>query len=219
MRRTVVRALRLRQRRPIGVDRVCFVETDLHRPGLSAGAFDIVYSSGVLHHTPDPRRAFRNLVRLARPGGAIVVGLYNRMARIPTRLRGLLARYSPTGVTPFDPVLRDRADHPERHAAWLRDQYHHPEEHRHTVAEVQRWFAENGVDYLRTYPSVMLDDEPEDLVVLLILAQLGVGVAEGAGLGVLGQERQDPLTGAGSAGARRRSVHHDRETEGIADDK
>ena len=74
-----------------------------------------------------------------------------------------MARYSPSGVTPFDTVLRDRADQPARYAAWLRDQYHHPEEHRHTVAEVQRWFAKNGVDYLRTYPSVMLDDEPEDL--------------------------------------------------------
>ena len=31
---------------------------------------------------------------------------------------------------------------PERREAWLRDQYRHPEEHRHTIAEVQRWFAE-----------------------------------------------------------------------------
>ncbi|HYT73914.1 MAG TPA: hypothetical protein VEL79_04115, partial [Vicinamibacterales bacterium] len=32
-----------------------------------------------------------------------------------------------------------------------------------TVAEVQGWFAENGIDYLRTYPSAVLDDEPTDL--------------------------------------------------------
>jgi len=32
----------------------------------------------------------------------------------------------------------------------------HPEEHRHTLAEVQGWFAENGVEYLRAYPSAML---------------------------------------------------------------
>ena len=59
--------------------------------------------------------------------------------------------------------LRDRAHDPERREAWLRDQYQHPEEHRHTIAEVQRWFAENGVEYLRTYPSAVFDDEPEDL--------------------------------------------------------
>jgi hypothetical protein len=39
----------------------------------------------------------------------------------------------------------------------------HPEEHSHTLAEVQGWFAENGVEYLRTYPSAVLDDEPEEL--------------------------------------------------------
>ena len=36
-------------------------------------------------------------------------------------------------------------------------------------------------------------DEAEDLVVLLVLAQLAVGIAEDAGLGVLGQEGQHPL--------------------------
>jgi hypothetical protein len=36
-------------------------------------------------------------------------------------------------------------------------------------------------------------DEAEDLVILLVLAQLPVGVAEDAGVGVLGQERQHPL--------------------------
>src|SRR5437660_3925549 len=33
---------------------VRFVETDLRRPGLKAESFDVVYSSGVLHHTPNP---------------------------------------------------------------------------------------------------------------------------------------------------------------------
>src|ERR1700686_3412661 len=37
------------------VDRVQFVETDLRRPGLRVGSFDVVYSSGVLHHTSNPR--------------------------------------------------------------------------------------------------------------------------------------------------------------------
>ena len=60
-------------------------------------------------------------------------------------------------------MLRERSNQPERREAWLRDQYLHPEEHRHTLAEVQRWFAENRVDYLRTYPSTVFGDEPEGL--------------------------------------------------------
>jgi SAM-dependent methyltransferase len=149
--------------RRFGLDRVQFVETDLRRPGLTDGSFDVVYSSGVVHHTPDPRASFARLARLARPGGTIVLGVYNAFARIPSRLRRLVARLSGFRFIPFDPVLRDRQSEPARREAWLRDQYQHPEEHRHTLAEVQRWFAENRVEYLRAYPSAVLGDEPDDL--------------------------------------------------------
>jgi SAM-dependent methyltransferase len=146
-----------------GLTGVQFVETDLRQPGLKAGSFDVVYSSGVLHHTPDPRGSFACLARLARPGGTIVLGVYNAFARLPLRLRRLVASASGFRVIPFDPVLRDRRHEPARREAWLRDQYQHPEEHRHTLAEVQGWFAENRVEYLRAYPSAVLEDEPGEL--------------------------------------------------------
>src|SRR5213592_4429049 len=73
--------------RRFGLDRVRFVETDLRRPGLRAGAFDVVYSSGVIHHTPDPRASFAPLARLARPGGIVVLGVYNTLARMPSQFR------------------------------------------------------------------------------------------------------------------------------------
>src|ERR1700674_5361054 len=75
-----------------GLDCVQFVETDLQRPGLKASSFDVVYSSGVLHHTPDPKAAFARLAQLARPGGTIVLGVYNAFARVPSQLRRLAAR-------------------------------------------------------------------------------------------------------------------------------
>jgi len=149
--------------RRFGLDRVQFVETDLWRPGLRAGAFDVVYSSGVLHHTPNPRASFARLAQLARPGGTIVLGVYNAFARLPLRLRRVVARLSGFRVIPFDPVLRDRRSEPARREAWLRDQYQHPEEHVHTLAEVQGWFAENRVEYVRAYPSAVLDEEPKEL--------------------------------------------------------
>src|ERR1700723_800049 len=120
-----------------GLDRVQFVETDLQHPGLRSGAFDVVYSSGVLHHTPNPRSPFSRIARLVRPGGIIVLGLYNAWARIPHRLRRAVGRLTGFRWVPLDPVLRDRAGEPARREAWLRDQYMHPEEHRHTTREGQ----------------------------------------------------------------------------------
>lgn len=145
------------------VDHVLFVETDLHRSGLKAAAFDVVYASGVLHHTPNPRVAFAALAQLARPDGIVIVGLYNAVARVPLRLRRAVARFTGFRIVPFDPVLRDRRHESARRDAWLRDQYQHPEEHRHTVLEIKRWFSETNVEYLRTFPSTLLEDESGDL--------------------------------------------------------
>jgi len=148
--------------RRFGVDRVRFVEMDLRRPALRPGAFDVVICSGVLHHTPDPEASFRAVARLARPGGFVVVGVYNAYARFPHRLRRAVARLTGFRWIPLDPVLRDRAAEPERRLAWLRDQYRHPEEHRHTLAEVQRWFRGSGVAYVRSYPTTVTGEPALD---------------------------------------------------------
>ena len=150
--------------RRFGLDRaVTFIQMDLNGPALRSGAFDVVYSSGVLHHTPDPHAAFSRIARLARPGGWIVLGLYNAFARIPLRVRRAVAQLSGYRWTLFDPVLRDRRNEPARREAWLRDQYQHPEEHRHTIGEVQQWFAQDGIEYVRTYPSALFSDETDEL--------------------------------------------------------
>ena len=134
------------------VEGVAFVETDLRRPGLRAGAFDVVLALGCLHHTPDPRKSFAAIARLVRPGGVVVITLYHSLARLPHRLRRGVARLFKYKLVPFDPILRDRAAEPARRDAWLRDQYLHPEEHRHLLGEVRRWFRENDVAFVRTLP-------------------------------------------------------------------
>jgi hypothetical protein len=86
------------------------------------------------------------------------VGVYNAVARVPLRVRRAIARLTGFRFIPCDPVLRERNTEPARRAAWLRDQYQHPEEHRHTIANVKQWFADNHVEYLRSFPSTCSDD-------------------------------------------------------------
>ena len=45
---------------------------------FASESFDLGYSWGVLHHTPDTAKALSELVRVVRPGGEIKVMLYNR---------------------------------------------------------------------------------------------------------------------------------------------
>lgn len=50
-------------------------------------SFDCVYSFGVLHHTPSPDRAFAEVRRVLRPGGAFVGALYARHSLFYAALR------------------------------------------------------------------------------------------------------------------------------------
>jgi ubiquinone/menaquinone biosynthesis C-methylase UbiE len=45
-------------------------------------SFDLVYSWGVLHHSPDTARAFREVHRVLRPGGEARLMIYNRYSVI-----------------------------------------------------------------------------------------------------------------------------------------
>lgn len=45
---------------------------------FESNSFDLGYSFGVLHHSPDTQRALAELVRVVRPGGEIKIMLYNR---------------------------------------------------------------------------------------------------------------------------------------------
>jgi SAM-dependent methyltransferase len=52
------------------------VQADLFHLPLRPGAFDLIYSLGVLHHTPDCRAAFAQLPKYLTKGGRLVVTVY-----------------------------------------------------------------------------------------------------------------------------------------------
>lgn len=58
--------------------RADFVLGDGERLPFANESFDVVYSNGVLHHTPDTAQAVRELHRVLRPNGVAKVMLYHR---------------------------------------------------------------------------------------------------------------------------------------------
>jgi SAM-dependent methyltransferase len=111
--------------------RVKFVQMNLFRPCFKPEQFDVVLCNDVLHHTNDPLAGFQQIARLVKPGGHIVVGLYNTYGRLLTDARRLLGGSA------------DR----------------HPHESTHTIGEVLDWFKQNGLEFVRGIPRVTLGGE------------------------------------------------------------
>jgi SAM-dependent methyltransferase len=57
-------------------DDIHFVQGDIFKLPFRPGTFDLVYSWGVLHHSPDPPAAFEKLPPLVRPGGKVMTMVY-----------------------------------------------------------------------------------------------------------------------------------------------
>jgi ubiquinone/menaquinone biosynthesis C-methylase UbiE len=51
---------------------------DAEQLPFESDSFDLGYSFGVLHHSPDTEKALGELVRVVRPGGDVKIMLYNR---------------------------------------------------------------------------------------------------------------------------------------------
>ena len=91
------RAIESSRENTAAIPSIRLVQGDLEQLPFQPGIFDFIYSLGVLHHLPDPKRAFRALLPYVKPGGAIIIWVYstnrpwaNRiieaMRRLSTRL-------------------------------------------------------------------------------------------------------------------------------------
>jgi SAM-dependent methyltransferase len=145
---------------------VRFQREDILQLSLPDESFDYVFCNGVLHHTSDPYGGFRHLVRITRPGGFVVVGLYNRYGRLMLHIRRRMVRLR----MKFDPAAKDVAlkkqlvrmeVDSEKRRTWWADQYEHPHESTHTVDEVLGWFAENRISYVSSFPKAELFSSSE----------------------------------------------------------
>ena len=167
-------------------------------PAVSDASFDLVISNGVLHHTADPAGGFRSILPL-KPGGHIVIGLYNWLGRLPTLWRRRLIETFGDRMAALDSRLRGDALNTGRWAAWFRDQYKHPHESKHSMGEVLGWFKSNNVEFVSSVPSIgdveFKDDE-----------QLFARHGAGSSLARLSSE----IEMLHFRRTRRRPLHHDR---------
>ena len=164
------------------VDNLSLYLADLFRLPVARAAFDVVVSRGVVHHTPDPHGATREVAARVAPGGHLVLGFYESVARLPHRMRRGLAGLTGQPVRALDPILRRRDLSEEKKQIWIEDQYRHPLERMLPLPEVVHWVEELGFDWVRTYPPTveagsLFDPTPRPGGAGLALRRLGWALA------------------------------------------
>ena len=120
--------------------------------------FDVIISNGVLHHTYNPKLAFSKLVRVLKPGGIIVIGLYHRYGRIIQKIRQSSIKNFGDSFKFLDKRFREKISDKKKYA-WFLDQYKNPSETTHTYLEVLNWFKVENIEFLSSIP---FDFNPEN---------------------------------------------------------
>jgi len=107
-----------------------FQTADAENLDFADNSFDLVYSHGVLHHTPDTERAVKEIYRVLRPGGRAVVMLYHRDSynyrvniSLLRRAGAQLLRWE-SGVKLVHRLTGESLESLQQHAAQLRVDQH-----------------------------------------------------------------------------------------------
>ncbi|MES1245316.1 MAG: methyltransferase domain-containing protein [Acidobacteriota bacterium] len=166
--------------------RVHYLQGNVLELPLLARSFDMVHSSGVLHHTPSTYRAFRSISKAVKPGGKLYIQLYRMrpawihlinvsLRAVTTRMpMGLLYRLcylaSPAhaAMSRLMHRLRGEPAPPQatarERAVQMFDNYSPKYQYRHTVPEIMELFRSEGFEDLR---DVTLANEARHMLAVL----------------------------------------------------
>ena len=172
-------------------DKIHLAQADLFNPPFDPGSFDVIYSFGVLHHTPDPKKGFDGLVKLLKPGGVICITTYPNYGMYFTSkyARRLTTRLPPFVLYPLTALFTLAFYLPYkylglRHGVMGRllpislsdslkeaildtyDCYSPKYQFCFAVHEVFEWFKQAGLDRIdaRPHPTTVLGWKPVDAI-------------------------------------------------------
>ena len=145
-----------RKTEELGVKNIDYMQADILDLGKLNKQFDILESSGVLHHLDDPVAGWRVLTGCLKPGGLMKIGLYSELARQHiVEIRREISKYS-IGSSNEDMksfrAMMINSDHNRfkktlnasdfYSLSELKDLLFHVQEHRFTIPQIQGCLSE-----------------------------------------------------------------------------
>ena len=150
-----------RKTEALGVQNLEYMQADLLDLGQLNKTFDIIESSGVLHHMEKPMAGWKVLVSCLKVGGLMKIGLYSELARqhiakMREEIQQLNTETDHIGMKRFrNGVIRSKAPHhqliissPDFHSMGsLQDLLFHVQEHRFTIPQIQHCLTKLGLKF------------------------------------------------------------------------
>lgn len=134
------------------INGINFFECDIFKPCFKDEVFDVVICSGVLHHTIDPYQGYLNLLKMLKPDGYVIIGLYNSISRLKNSAIKYLAKLiGDRAFLLFDDIYKIKDSSARK--SWVKDQYNHPLEKRYTFNDLHQWFDQNNIEFINSIPS------------------------------------------------------------------
>ena len=150
-----------RKTEELGIQNINYMHADILDLGKLSRQFDIVESSGVLHHMHDPIEGWRVLADCLKPGGLMRIGLYSELAR--QHIVEMRQEISDAGIGSSDAamksfrtmVINSEQNHhkqilssPDFYSlSTLKDLLFHVQEHRFTIPKIQDCLQELGLKF------------------------------------------------------------------------
>jgi SAM-dependent methyltransferase len=145
----------------LGLTNIEYMQADILRLDQLDMEFDIIESSGVLHHMGVPMDGWRVLTGLLRPGGLMRIGLYSELARhhlagVREEIASLSVGTSKSDIREFRRRISESHDEDHKQLTrWsdffslseVRDLVFHVREHRFTLPKIQECLGELGLRF------------------------------------------------------------------------
>ncbi|MBV9556005.1 MAG: methyltransferase domain-containing protein [Pseudolabrys sp.] len=144
---------------PALTDKIEYAQADILKLAELNRSFDLIDSSGVLHHMADPMAGWRTLLGLLRPSGLMHLAFYSELGRRDiVEAREFIAKEG-YGSTTAD-IRRARQDLAATQlqsftrvndffsTSECRDMLFHVQEHRLSIPQLKSFMAENGLRFI-----------------------------------------------------------------------
>lgn len=146
-----------------GLTNAEFGQADILKLPSLGRTFDVISSTGVMHHMAEPFVAWRGLVSILRPGGYMHIGFYSKLARKEvsegwdfikqggySKSADEIRRFRQNVMAlPGDAPMKRALTSPDFYSlSDVRDLLFHEHELRVTIPEIKQFLAENNLDFI-----------------------------------------------------------------------